>query len=166
MGRTILVQIFSFIAFLAFQVFFVRNLVIYDYAFCYIYVAFILMLPFEASAAFVLFAGFATGVIVDVFYDTLGMHAAAATMLAYFRPFVIQLITPRSDLEEGIQLSLKSMGFQWFLSYTLMLVFVHHVLLFCIEAATITLLPLALLKAVCSTVFTTIMLLALQNLRR
>ncbi|MBC7923117.1 MAG: Rod shape-determining protein MreD, partial [Ferruginibacter sp.] len=132
---TIIGQLFSFLLYAAAQVFFVRNLELWHYAFCYVYVAFLLLLPFETDSVLLLVLGFAAGLVMDVFYDTLGIHAAACVLMTFLRPGVIRLITPRSDLDEGTQLSLKSMGPPWVLSYAVVLVFIHHAFLFFLEAA-------------------------------
>jgi hypothetical protein len=159
---TIIGQLFSFIFFMAAQVFFVRNLSLFGYAFCFVYVAFLLLLPFETSLVLLLIISFATGLTVDVFYDTLGIHAAACVWLAFLRPTVIKLITPRGDLDEGMRLSLKSMGAPWFLSYAITLLFVHHAFLFFLEAATLSLAIPVLIKTVCSTAFSLVVIVILQ----
>ncbi|MES2733864.1 MAG: hypothetical protein V4714_19105 [Bacteroidota bacterium] len=163
---TIIGQFFSFLLLMTVQVFFVRNLAIYEYGFCFVYVAFLLLLPFDISLVLLLLLAFAAGVTVDVFYDTLGIHAAACVLIAFLRPYVIKAITPRGDLDAGMRLSLKSMGMPWFLSYVMVLLFIHHAFLFLLEAASISLLVPAMVKAVCSTLFTTLVIVILQYFRR
>jgi hypothetical protein len=163
---TIIGQLFSFLLLMIVQVFFVRNLAIYEYGFCFVYVAFLLLLPFDISLVLLLFMSFLTGLAIDIFYDTLGIHAAACLLIAYLRPYVIKAITPRGDLDAGMRLSLKSMGMPWFLSYVMVLVFIHHSFLFLLEAASISLVIPAMIKAVCSTLFTTLVILILQYFKR
>lgn len=155
---------FYFFLYVALQVLLVKNMVLFNVAFCFIYVTFLLLLPFETSAVLLLFLGFGTGLIVDVFYDTLGIHTAACVFIAFLRPIVIRLITPRGGYDQNVQLSLQSMGGDWFLPYILILVFIHHAVLFLIEASSTELLFFTLLKIASSTVFTCVLIYIFQYL--
>ena len=166
MGALFIGQLFSFLLYMVAQVFFVRNVALFGYAFCFVYVAFLLLLPFEISSVLLLLIGFATGCVMDTFYDTMGIHAAACVLLAFLRPSVIRLITPRGDLDSGMHLSLKAMGTPWFLSYALTLVFIHHAVLFFVEAANPALFLPALIRTICSAVFTTLVVVILQYFKK
>jgi hypothetical protein len=166
MMGTFIGQLFSFVFYIAAQVFFVRNLSLFGYAFCFVYVAFLLLLPFETNLVLLLLLGFVTGLTVDVFYDTLGIHAAACVLLAFVRPTVIKLLTSRGDLDEGMHLSIKAMGTPWFLSYAFILLALHHTFLFFLEAASISLVLPVIIKAVCSTVFSLLVIVILQFFKR
>jgi hypothetical protein len=163
-SRDLVLQFFYFFFYVALQVLLVQNLVVFNVGFSFVYVAFLLLLPIEISAVLLLLIAFLTGLIVDIFYNTLGIHTAACVLLAYLRPYVIRLITPRGGYEQTIRLSLHGMGADWFLPYTLILVFIHHSLLFLIEASHLDLLLLTFLKVICSTVFTTVLIVIFQYL--
>jgi hypothetical protein len=139
-------------------------MVLFDVAFCFVYIAFILLLPFEISPLVLLFLGFSTGLLMDVFYDTLGMHAAASTLVAYFRPYIIRFNTPRGGYEQNARLSLQSMGMEWFAPYSLVLIFMHHAVLFFVEASQFNLFLFTLLKTVASTAFTFVVVIIMQYL--
>ena len=83
--RNIVPQIFTFIFYLLLQIFFVRQLVFFNYAFCFVYVATIILLPFDTSRVQLILLGFVAGMLVDVFYNTIGANAAAMTLIAYLR---------------------------------------------------------------------------------
>lgn len=61
---------------------------------------------------------FAVGLTVDIFSNTLGMNAAAATCLAFCRTSLIRLVTLR-DVDEGFRPGIRSLGFSAFLRYAL-----------------------------------------------
>ena len=65
----------------------------------YIYYLFILWLPFSVSRMWLLVIGFFTGLILDYFMMTPGLHAAACLLIAYVRPFVINVLTPKDSSE-------------------------------------------------------------------
>jgi hypothetical protein len=163
-GKDIIIHIFYFIVYIALQVFFISNLVVFDVAFCFVYIAFLLLLPFDTSSVLLLLIGFLTGLLVDVFYNTLGIHAAACLLIAYLRPYVIILITPRGGYDQNSKLSLQGMGFEWFALYVLILTFIHHLVLFFVEASRLDLFFLTVLKAISSTIFTCIIIFLIQYL--
>lgn len=86
--REIITISLLFLLYLTLQILIVRNLVIFDYGFCFLYVACILLLPNEISQTVLLLLAFATGIIVDTFYNTLGMHAAATVLMEIGRAHV------------------------------------------------------------------------------
>ena len=163
-SRDYISQVFYFIFYLALQIFLMRNMVLFDVSFCFVYIAFILLLPFDTSPVFLLLIGFSTGLLVDVFYDTLGIHAAASSLVAYLRPYVIRFNTPRGGYEQNARLSLQSLGIEWFAPYSLLLIFLHHAVLFFVEASQFNLFFFTLLKVVASTAFTFVVIILMQYL--
>ncbi|QHT68619.1 Rod shape-determining protein MreD [Rhodocytophaga rosea] len=163
-SRDVILSIFYFIIYLALQVFLMRNMVLFDVGFCFIYIAFLLLLPFDTNSVLLLLLGFGTGLLVDIFYDTMGIHAAASTFIMYLRPYVIMFITPRGGYEQNMRLNMQSMGLEWFLPYMLSLTFIHHTILFFVEASQLSLFLFTLLKVVCSTVFTCVIIILIQYL--
>ena len=89
-------NIFRLIAFIFVQVY-VLNKIPHLHRFItpYIYFLFILWVPFSTSRIGLLFIGFFTGLILDYFMMTPGLHAAACLLTAYVRPFIINLLTPK-----------------------------------------------------------------------
>lgn len=99
----------------------------------YIYILFVLMLPIDIRGGLLLLLAFVLGLTVDMFLDTMGMHAAATVFLAFLRPGVIRLISVRSDFEPGTIPSINNQGLRWIMTYSLLLIFAHHLLLFFVE---------------------------------
>ena len=84
-SRNIPYQIIIFLAYVAIQVLFVRNLVLFDTAFCFVYVAFLLLIPLETGPLILMLLGFLTGFVIDIFYDSLGIHSAACVLLTFIQ---------------------------------------------------------------------------------
>ncbi|HEY9364947.1 MAG TPA: rod shape-determining protein MreD [Chitinophagaceae bacterium] len=92
-----------------------------------IYFLFILWLPFSISRFWLLVIGFLTGLSLDYFTMTPGLHAAACVLIAYARPFVINILTPKDTSEFNYrEPSPKSMGWTPYLVYAFILTFLHH----------------------------------------
>ncbi len=93
----------------------------------YLYYLFILWLPFSISRMGLLFVGFLTGLILDYFTMTPGLHAAACTLIAYVRPFVISILTPKDSSEFNYrEPSPRAMQWTPYMVYVLILTVLHH----------------------------------------
>jgi hypothetical protein len=141
-----------------------KNLVLFDKAFCFIYIGFLLLLPFETNKVLLLIWGFVIGFFIDIFYDSLGIHMAASVLMVYLRSYWINLITPRGGYEVGMEPTLKLMKFEWFATYSLPLIFVHHFALFYIETGGLSLFFFTFVKVISSVIFTFITIVLLQYL--
>ncbi len=93
----------------------------------YIYYLFILWLPFSVSRQWLLVIGFLTGLSLDYFTMTPGLHAAACTLIAYVRPFLIGILTPK-DTSEFNYREPSPLAMQWtpYAVYVLVLTLLHH----------------------------------------
>lgn len=157
-------QVFSFFLYILAQGIVFYNIVLFDTAFCFIYVAFILCLPVSTGIVVLLLLGFLTGLSVDIFYDSLGMHAAAGVFISFMRNYWLNMITPRGGYEIGDTPTVSMDGWKWFVGYSFPLLFLHHTFLFFIEASTFNLFWFTLTKALMSAVFSTIFILIFQYL--
>ncbi len=156
--------IISFVLYLLLQVTIVRNMVLFDVAFCYVYVAFLLLFPFEIRPVPLMIIGFICGLLIDIFYDTLGMHAAGCVLIAFLRPYWAKAVPPRGGYEMGMKPTIKVMGFIWFLIFTLPLIFIHHFVLFFVEVGGLHLLGFTIVKVISSTMLTFLVIVILQYL--
>jgi len=100
----------------------------------YVYPLFILLLPFETPVAVLLILGFLTGLTMDSFSNTAGMHACATVFLAYLRTNVLNALLPKNLSEYYNQSpSIKNMGWMPFLVYCGFLILLHHIVFFTVE---------------------------------
>lgn len=144
------------------QILITRNIVLFNYAFCFVYVGAILLLPTEVNRTFLLIVGFLTGLVVDVFYNTLGLHAAATLLIAYLKPFWVDIQLETKGATDRVEISLSELGLGTFLTYLLPLVLIHHAALFFIEMSHFGMLGYTLLRIVASVAFTTLLLVIIQ----
>jgi hypothetical protein len=163
-ARQIIVYITSFLLFIGSQVLFVRTLVFFDLAFCFVYTTFILLLPISTPRLLYMFIAFFTGFFVDMFYDTLGIHAAACVLMAYTRQFVFRALTPAGGYDDNQEININNLGIQWIVSYLLVMNLIHHLALFLIEASSYSLIFQSLGKAILSAIYTTLLSLLLLRL--
>jgi len=164
MTRGGILSVVYFFMYLLLQVALLKKLVLFDVAFCFLYVAFVLMLPIEINVVWLMLVGFLLGFFVDIFYDSLGLHTFALVLVAYLRNYWLATITPQGGYDSGQGPTLAVNGMQWFLVYTVPLVFVHHAVLFFIEAGGFGLFWFTMLKILSSLLFTVATMLILQYL--
>ena len=164
MMRNSIVQFISFFLYVIVQVLLLKNLVLFTTAFCFFYVAFILLLPVETNRLLLMLIAFLLGFTIDIFYNSLGLHAMAMVLVAYLRNYWLSTITPQGGYDVGTPPTLAANGLQWFLVYTLPLVFIHHLVLFFAEAATVNRFWFTMLKTITSLLFTATTILMLQYL--
>lgn len=101
----------------------------------YIYILFVMLLPLSLPRYLVMIFGFLLGLTIDVFINSLGIHAAATVFIAYLRPVVIRSISNREE-DRSEYPGLHQNKFNWFLLYTAIMVVLHHIVLFYIEVFT------------------------------
>ena len=92
----------------------------------YVYYLFILWLPFSVSRQWLLLIGFLTGLALDYFSMTPGLHAAACTLVAYVRPLIIGILTPKDNTEFNYrEPSPRAMQWTPYAVYVLVLTLLH-----------------------------------------
>jgi rod shape-determining protein MreD len=99
----------------------------------FLYVLFLLMLPISTPSWGNLVIGFLTGLVMDMFSSTPGMHASACTVMAYMRILMLRALAPREGYDTTLRPSIADMGLPWFMTYAGVLILVHHLWLFFVE---------------------------------
>jgi rod shape-determining protein MreD len=93
----------------------------------YLYFLFILWLPFNLPRFSLTAIGFLFGLSLDYFTNTPGLHAAACTLIAYVRPFIINLLISQEGSDKNYASpSITSMGWAPYATYVVVLTFLHH----------------------------------------
>jgi hypothetical protein len=100
----------------------------------YIYYLYVLWLPFSMGRMSLLLVSFLFGLTLDYFTQTPGLHAAACTMIAYLRGFVVNILIPQEGAEQNYKSpSPVSMGWAPYAVYVLVLTLMHHTYLVFLE---------------------------------
>jgi hypothetical protein len=128
-------NIFRLVVFIAVQVFVLNKIPhLHRFIIPYLYFLFILWLPFSVTRFGLLIIGFITGLALDYFTMTPGLHAASCLLIAYARPFIINLLIPKDTSEFNYsEPSPKALGWAPYLVYVLILTLLHHTYLFLLK---------------------------------
>lgn len=152
MNSTLLVNIARFVLLLAAQILIFNNVNFLGYINPYPYMLFIILYPVNGNKYGLLVASFFLGIIMDMFCNSGGVHAAACVALAYYRPYIFKFSFGLSYEYQTVKLNdvLTPERF----SFILIAVVIHHFVLFLLEVFHLTFLWEILLKTVLSTIFT------------
>mgnify|MGYP006281859183 CR=1 FL=1 len=128
-------NIIRIIVMLFFQVFIVTRIPpLHQFIVPYFYFVLILWFPFKISRINLLIASFIIGSLVDWFFKTPGLHAAASLLIGYMRPYIINLLLPKEATEWGNEEpSANTMGSVPYLLYIIILMLFHHTYLIFLE---------------------------------
>lgn len=156
MNNRLIIHILRFIGLILLQVLVIDNIRLDYYIHPYVYVLFVFLLPFNIPNWQLLITGFLCGLTVDLFNGTPGLNAAATVLMAFIRPFVINGMTRRKEINPNDEPSLN-MGSGWFFIYAFILLTAHNLLLFTLEAFSIKLFGIIVLQTFIS-VFSSLLL--------
>ena len=124
-------QAIYFIVFQIIQIPLLYRLILFDKAFGFFYIGFILLIPYGLSRSLVMALGLVSGLIIDVFSNTPGIHASACVFLAFIRDYWFNI--SNEPTEDETEINLNEIGLWGFIKYTYPLIFVHHSIIFIIE---------------------------------
>jgi rod shape-determining protein MreD len=131
----------------------------------YLYYVFILWLPFKMGRRTQMLLAFALGFTLDCFTNSYGLHAAACVLIAYIRPFLINVLISQEGTESNYyEPSIQSMGFTPYLTYVTILTFIHHTFLFFLQALQTGGYFYFLLKSLTSTAISLLLILLIELL--
>ncbi|NJC26321.1 hypothetical protein [Neolewinella antarctica] len=95
---------------------------------------FIALLPLRTPLPLVVVFSFLLGFGTDLFYESLGVHMAAATFTGYARQFVLRLLEPRDGFKVKASPEGRDLGFSWWMKYVGMMLGVYLIWYFSMEA--------------------------------
>lgn len=162
MNRSYSSIIASFLIIMPLQVLIFRNFVLYGIGFNFFYLFCLLLLPVEISAVMGMLIAFITGLFVDLFYHTLGVHAGAAVLLMFLRYYWLRINGPRSGYEVNQFPTIPNYGFTWYLTYSLPLIFLHSITVFLLEAGSASLVGQSLIRGLITAIISFIFIVLTQ----
>lgn len=154
MNSTLLVNIFRFILLLAVQIIVFNNMNFFGFVSPFPYILFIILYPVNGNKSGLLIASFLLGLVMDMFSNSGGIHAASCLALAFYRPYLFKFSFGLSYEYQTVKLNdvLTPERF----SFILLSVLIHHFVLFVLEAFQFSFFWDILLRTTLSTIFTII----------
>lgn len=162
MNSNVLFNTARFILLLAAQILIFNNIQFWGYLNPYPYVLFILLYPVNGNKNSLLAASFLLGLLIDMFANSGGVHAAASVTLAYVRPAFFRFAFGVSYEYQTIKINDRLTPERF--SFILVSVTTHHLILFVLETFRFSFFWNILLRTVFSTLFTIVLCIIIIHL--
>lgn len=126
----------------------------------FVFPLFILLLPFGMRPNVLMLIAFFSGLVIDASYNTLGVHAASALVLAFWRSSILEIVLPKG-MDENLVPSLRRLNFFPFLRYAaislLLYLVIYYSMVFFSHVYFVEIIVKSLLSFIVSVFFTLIL---------
>lgn len=147
-----LINIVRFVILLFLQVIIFNNIDLFGYINPFPYVLYILLFPVNGNKTVLLVSSFLLGLLLDMFCNSGGVHAAASLTLAYVRPNLFKFAFGLSYEYQTVKIADKISTER--VSFLLLSIFIHHFVLFLLEFFRPSLFFIIISRTLITTVFT------------
>jgi hypothetical protein len=154
MNSALLGNIARFILLLVAQVLIFNRIDLFGFINPFPYILFIILYPVNGNKSGLLAASFLLGLLMDMFWNSGGVHAAACLVLAYYRPAIFKFSFGLSYEYQTVRLN-DTLTPERF-SFLIIAIVLHHFVLFVLEVFKVSFLWDILVRTVLSTIFTII----------
>ncbi|MFY0600354.1 MAG: hypothetical protein JXR03_11845 [Cyclobacteriaceae bacterium] len=124
-------QITYLVAFLLVQLPLLYKFIVFDVAFGFFYVGFVLFLPLGVNRNITMIIALLSGLLIDVFSSTPGIHASACIFIALIKDY--WYVASIGEYEDDINLSWIQLKIWGSIKFLLPLIFAHHLIIFVVE---------------------------------
>lgn len=166
MNSAVLKNIIRFVLLVLIQVLALKgiqfDLGILSHVMFFIYPLFIILLPINIPRPILLLIAFLLGISIDIFYDSLGVHAATTVFVAFFRMYVLRLLEPNQGYKTEGSPSAHNLGLVWFVPYASLMLFIHLFIYFSIDAFSFVFILDIIINTILSFIFSIILLIIHQ----
>lgn len=132
-----------------------------------IYILFLYWYPIKDNRALFIFLSFLLGFIIDIFSDTLAIHAASTVTIAYLRPTIMRFVFGVNYEFQNFKINQSTRAQQ--ITFLALLILLHHIVFFSLEIFSLMNLLLILKKTVftfCGTLVMTLLVSALFSTKK
>lgn len=133
MNRLIINNILRGLGLIFFQIIVLNNIYLGGYVTPFLYILFILMLPTSTNKSLLVFLSFLSGLLVDIFCNSLGFHAFAATLIGFFRILFADKILTKDDNADFDAPSIQTVPVGKYITFSAILVFTYCLTYYTIE---------------------------------
>jgi len=131
MNSALLGNIARFILLLTAQILIFNRIDLFGFINPFPYVLFIILYPVNGNKSGLLAASFLLGLLMDMFWNSGGVHAAACLVLAYYRPAIFKFSFGLSYEYQTVRLNDVVTPERF--SFLLIAIVLHHFVLFVLE---------------------------------
>ena len=166
MNKAVISNLWRTVVFIALQVLVFMSIKInfgsFDYIHIIVYPIIIILFPLNIPRPLMIFLSFLVGITVDIFYNSIGVHASACVLIAFIRNYVLKYLEPHGGYSIDISPSSHNLGFQWFLPYSCFMLFVFMLFYFSVEAFSFVFIFEIIMNTIASFIFSILFILIHQ----
>ena len=156
-------QLGRYVVVMILQVLLFNQLQLWGVCHPYIYILCLLMMPITLPHSVDMLIGAVIGLVMDIFCNSLGIHTAACILLMFIRPYLIgAFVNDKDRLNE--QISSRSIGMEAMIKYIVILVLVHHLIVFVLAAWSWQHIGFVLFETLISGILTTAIIIGYNSL--
>ena len=131
----------------------------------FFYILFLIMLPVNLNKSLTLIVCFITGLVMDLYSNTHGLHASACLLLGLVRPFIIEIFFNPTDKNYNKTIpTLSKMGIKNFLTFSFILTLIFNFYYYLVDIWSVHHLVYMFIKIILSTIVSLILFLVSQAL--
>ena len=130
-GSRYVINILRFVLLVFVQVLVFNRLNFFGFINPMVYILFLYWYPIKENRTLFITLGFFLGLAIDIFSDTLALHAAASVSIAYFRPTIMRFVFGINYEFQSFKLSNTTQAQQ--ITFLAMLIFAHHIIFYSLE---------------------------------
>lgn len=153
-----------FVGLVLVQALLLNNICLFGLATPFVYIYFLLVLDRDIDINVLLLLAFVLGLSVDVFSNTPGVNAGASVLIAFMRPKVLRLFSPRDEYE-NFEPGIYTLGIWGFVRYSVVMVLLHQTAVYLLESFSFAHFGSLLLRVVCSALLTVLLLMSIEFVR-
>jgi rod shape-determining protein MreD len=131
LNNQISINITRFILLVLVQVWIFNNLNLLGYINPMVYVLFLYWYPLRQNRSVFLVVSFALGFVIDIFSDTMAIHAISAMTMAYIRPLLLRFCYGNNYEFQGFSYT-NTTRLQR-ITFMILLIVIHHLIFFSLE---------------------------------
>jgi len=124
----------SFVIFVILQALVINNIRLFGVVSAFVYIYVILKLPVDLNRLSIIMISFLLGLVIDMFSNTSGMHAATCTFVGFIRQPLLERLVDMKEIQEGGIPSFRLFGYSSFIRYVLIMTSLHVIILFLTES--------------------------------
>ena len=159
-----LTRIAWFIGLVLVQALLLNNICLFGLATPFVYIYFLLVLDRDADRNALMSTAFLLGLAIDVFSNTPGVNAGASVLIAFMRPGLLRLFSPRDEYE-NFEPGIYTLGIWAFVRYATIVALLHHTALFFLDTFSLANIGYLLLRILCSTLLTVMLVMSIEFVR-
>lgn len=153
-----------FVGLVLVQALILNNICLFGLATPFVYIYFLLILDKDIDRNALMALAFLLGVSVDIFSNTPGVNAGASVLVAFMRPGLLRLFSPRDEYE-NFEPGIYTLGIWGFVRYATVATLLHHAALFALEAFSFANMDYLSLRVLCSALLTMLLVMAIEFVR-